>query len=72
MIRTRLILVLLIFLLSTAAKAGSTVENIRVWSENEKTRVVLDLSHSVDHNIFTLRGPDRLVIDLKDSRLAES
>jgi N-acetylmuramoyl-L-alanine amidase len=28
------------------------------------------LSRSVDHNIFTLRAPDRLVIDLKDSRLA--
>ena len=72
MIRTRLTLISLVFLLSTAAKAGSTVENIRVWSENEKTRVVLDLSHSVDHNIFTLREPDRLVIDLKDSRLAKS
>jgi N-acetylmuramoyl-L-alanine amidase len=59
-------------LLSSAANAGSTVENVRVWSENEKTRVVLDLSRSVDHNIFTLRGPDRLVIDLKDSRLADS
>jgi len=34
--------------------------------------VVLDLSRSVEHNIFTLRSPDRLVIDLKDSRLAES
>jgi N-acetylmuramoyl-L-alanine amidase len=33
---------------------------------------VLDLSRSVQHNIFTLRGPDRLVIDLKDSRLAKS
>jgi len=72
MIRTRLTLVPLILLLSTAAKAGSTVENVRIWSENDKTRVVLDLSRSVDHNIFTLRGPDRLVIDLKDSRLAES
>jgi len=72
MIRTRLTLVSLILLLSSAAKAGSTVENVRIWSENDKTRVVLDLSRSVDHNIFTLRGPDRLVIDLKDSRLAES
>jgi N-acetylmuramoyl-L-alanine amidase len=62
----------LVLLLSTAANAGSTVENVRIWSENEKTRVVLDLSRSVDHNIFTLRGPDRLVIDLKDSRLANS
>jgi len=72
MMRTRLTLIPLILLLSVAAKAGSTVENVRIWSENDKTRVVLDLSRSVDHNIFTLRGPDRLVIDLKDSRLAES
>ncbi len=72
MMRTRLTLISLILLLSTAANAGSTVENVRIWSENDKTRVVLDLSRSVDHNIFTLRGPDRLVIDLKDSRLAAS
>lgn len=59
-------------LFTTAVNAGSTVENVRIWSENEKTRVVLDLSRSVKHSIFTLRGPDRLVIDLKDSRLAQS
>jgi N-acetylmuramoyl-L-alanine amidase len=40
--------------------------------ESNKTRVVLDLSRSVQHSIFTLRGPDRLVIDLKDSRLAKA
>ena len=72
MIRVRLTLLTLILLLSSAANAGSTVENVRIWSENDKTRVVLDLSRSVDHNIFTLRSPDRLVIDLKDSRLAKS
>lgn len=72
MIPARLTFLALILLLSTAANAGSTVENVRIWSENDKTRVVLDLSRSVDHNIFTLRGPDRLVIDLKDSRLAKS
>jgi N-acetylmuramoyl-L-alanine amidase len=59
-------------LLTSLAWAGTTVENVRIWSENNKTRVVLDLSRSVEHNIFTLRGPDRLVIDLKDSRLAGS
>ena len=70
--RLRLVLIPLILLLSAAATAGTTVENVRVWSENDKTRIVLDLSQSVDHNIFTLRSPDRLVIDLKDSRLAAS
>ena len=72
MTRLRLTLISLLLLLSNAAIAGSTVENVRIWSESGKTRVVLDLSRSVDHNIFTLRGPDRIVIDLKDSRLAES
>jgi N-acetylmuramoyl-L-alanine amidase len=61
-----------LLLIASAAAAGTTVENIRIWSENNKTRVVLDLSRPVQHNIFTLRGPDRLVIDLKDSRLAKS
>ena len=71
MLRLRFTICLLL-LLSSAAFAGSTVENVRIWSENNKTRVVLDLSRSVQHSIFTLRGPDRLVIDLKDSRLAKS
>lgn len=70
--RLRMTLIIALVLLSTGVNAGSTVENVRIWSENDKTRVVLDLSRSVDHNIFTLRGPDRLVIDLKDSRLAKS
>ncbi|MCH8278487.1 MAG: N-acetylmuramoyl-L-alanine amidase, partial [Proteobacteria bacterium] len=60
----------MLLLLSAAANAGGAVKDIRIWSENGKTRVVLDLSQPVEHNIFTLRGPDRLVIDLKDSRLA--
>lgn len=72
MARLRLISCALLVLLSSAAFAGSTVENVRIWSENNKTRVVLDLSQSVQHSIFTLRGPDRLVIDLKDSRLART
>lgn len=72
MLRLRFISCLVLLLLSAAAFPGSTVENVRIWSENNKTRVVLDLSRSVQHSIFTLRGPDRLVIDLKDSRLANS
>lgn len=72
MVRARLTTCVLFLLLTSVAFAGTTVENVRIWSENSKTRVVLDLSRSVQHNIFTLRGPDRLVIDLKDSRLAKA
>lgn len=69
---SRLLISGVLILLCTAAQAASTVENVRIWSENGKTRVVLDLSRPAAHNIFTLRGPDRLVVDLKSSRLAES
>jgi N-acetylmuramoyl-L-alanine amidase len=62
----------LILLLATAVTQAATVENVRIWSENGKTRVVLDLSKPAEHKIFTLRGPDRLVVDLADSRLANS
>jgi len=67
-----LICVVLGLLMPLAAMAGTTVENVRIWDENDKTRVVLDLSQSVAHKIFTLRGPDRLVIDLQDGRLSQS
>lgn len=72
MARLRLLSCAALLLTASVAAAGTTVENVRIWSENNKTRVVLDLSHPVEHNIFTLRGPDRVVIDLKNSRLAKS
>ena len=62
----------LLILFCSAAQAATTVENIRIWAENGKTRVVLDLSSSSQHTIFTLRGPDRLVVDLKAGRLSKS
>ena len=67
---TRRLLLAFLTLLPSALAHAANVENIRVWSENGRTRVVLDLSAPAAHNIFTLRGPDRLVVDLKNSRLS--
>ena len=66
------ILIAIFALCSTAAQSATTVENIRIWAEGGKTRVVLDLSKPADHSIFTLRGPDRLVVDLEGGRLANA
>ncbi len=66
----RLFLITFLVLAQGAVQAGTVVENIRLWSEAGKTRVVLDLSQPARHTIFTLRGPDRLVVDLDNSRLA--
>ena len=72
MLRYPAFILSLCLLVPGAAFAETTVENVRIWAENDKTRVVLDLSESIPHNIFTLRGPDRLVIDLKRGRLAKT
>jgi N-acetylmuramoyl-L-alanine amidase len=69
---SRLLFCIWLILLCSAAQAATTVENIRIWAENGKTRVVLDLSRPSEHSIFTLRGPDRLVVDLKSGRLSKS
>jgi N-acetylmuramoyl-L-alanine amidase len=61
-----------LLLLCAAFAQAATVESIRVWAESGRTRVVLDLSGPVQHNIFTLRGPDRLVVDLEDSQLTDA
>jgi len=71
-LRACLIFVGLLLLPAAFVHADSTVENIRIWSEDGRTRLVMDLSRPASHSIFTLRGPDRLVIDLKDSRMADS
>lgn len=68
----RSILFVLLALASAVAAAEATVESVRLWADDGRTRVVLDLSRPAEHTIFTLRGPDRLVVDLKDARLANS
>jgi N-acetylmuramoyl-L-alanine amidase len=68
----RLILTACLLLPAFAAQSATTVENIRIWAESGKTRVVLDLSRSAEHSIFTLRSPDRLVVDLKDGQFAKA
>ena len=65
-------LALILAMAGLAAEAGTTVKNVRIWSEADRTRVVLDLSEPARHSIFTLRGPDRLVVDLKDGALSSS
>jgi len=54
---------------SLYAQAGTQVEGIRIWPAPDHTRLVLDTAGKVDHNMFALSNPARLVIDLKNTRL---
>lgn len=69
MTRTRLTTCLLLLSLAGAVVAGE-IENVRVWTGPDKTRVVLDLDRSVDYSVFSLDDPDRLVVDIDGSRMA--
>jgi len=69
MTRTGLTLCLLLLLLAGVVAAGE-VQNVRVWTGPDKTRVVLDLDRSIDYTLFSLDDPDRLVVDIDQSRMA--
>ncbi len=64
-------LALLSLLFSVAAQAGTVIEGLRMWPAPDNTRLVFDLSGRVEHTLFRLDGPDRLVIDIKDTRLGQ-
>lgn len=60
--------ILLLFLLTPVAYAQTvSVQGIRTWTAPDNTRVVFDISGPVDHSLFLLKNPDRLVIDLKNT-----
>ncbi|MBB3167243.1 N-acetylmuramoyl-L-alanine amidase [Simiduia aestuariiviva] len=49
--------------------AATTIDGARLWRAPDHTRLVFDLSGPVEHSIFTLSGPDRLVVDIKSVKL---
>jgi N-acetylmuramoyl-L-alanine amidase len=50
-----------------ASKAALT--GIRIsQADNDHTRIVFDLSKGIEHNIFALAEPHRIVVDLSDTR----
>jgi N-acetylmuramoyl-L-alanine amidase len=42
---------------------------VRLWTAPDNTRVVLDLTGPAEHQLITLTGPDRVVIDVRNARL---
>lgn len=63
---------LLMLLLVPQAQATQDIQNVRAWLAPDNTRLVFDLSGPVEHRLFTLSGPDRVVIDIDKARLQAS
>ncbi|HCO58881.1 MAG TPA: N-acetylmuramoyl-L-alanine amidase, partial [Porticoccaceae bacterium] len=51
---------------------AADVNGIRLWRAPDHTRVVFDLSGPVEHKIFQLENPARLVLDLSASQTSAS
>lgn len=67
----RITAALLLFAMTTSlCQAAATVKvtGVRMWPAPDKTRLVFDLSGPVQHNLFTLAHPDRIVVDFQHTQ----
>ncbi|MDH1632627.1 N-acetylmuramoyl-L-alanine amidase [Pseudomonas mosselii] len=60
---------LLLTAVTVDALAVTQVKSMRLWRAPDNTRLVFDLSGPVQHSVFTLTAPDRLVIDINGATL---
>jgi N-acetylmuramoyl-L-alanine amidase len=56
--------------LAATAATPTQVDDVRLWSGPEGTRLVLDLSAPAKFAVFAVENPDRIVIDLENAELA--
>ena len=59
---------LLAILFANAGVLAAEVAGVRLWTAPDHTRLVFDTTEPVAHKVFTLTGPDRLVIDIESAR----
>jgi len=60
---------LLWLLLPALAAADAQIHGVRMWNAPDHTRLVFDVSKQIQHHLFPLHKPDRLVIDFEKSEL---
>jgi len=66
----RIVVGLFVFLLVAALPAwAGYVTGVRIQENPDHVRLILDLSRPVEHKVFTMSQPDRVVVDLEQIRL---
>lgn len=65
-------LLLAALLVSGFVDATANIKGVRIWPSPDSTRIVLDLSESSKYTYFSLENPNRLVVDVQDSKLTTS
>ncbi|MCP5157194.1 MAG: N-acetylmuramoyl-L-alanine amidase [Ectothiorhodospiraceae bacterium] len=69
---TRVAGLLLLLLAVACAHAQVIVGGVRTWPAPDHTRVVIDIDGPVEHSVFVLHAPERVVVDLRRARLGGS
>ena len=68
-----LLLLLVLSIVDGVAWAVATrVEDVRLWSGPEGTRLVIETNTPVQYDVFTLDGPHRIVVDLASASLGRT
>jgi N-acetylmuramoyl-L-alanine amidase len=62
---TRLTFIVLLFWLPSAL-AEVAITSTRIWPAQDYTRLTLESKQPIRYNLFTLKNPERLVVDLED------
>jgi N-acetylmuramoyl-L-alanine amidase len=53
----------------TLSSVAADINSVRLWRAPDHTRLVFDLSGPVEHKLFSLQNPSRLVIDIEQTQL---
>ncbi len=65
-----LLLLIGLSVLQVPAMAGSSqINDVRLWTAPDHTRLVFDLDRTIEYKIFRLHKPERIVLDLHGVRL---
>ena len=65
------IITLLSILWISHAQAAIAVSAVRVWPAQDYTRITIESSKAIRYNQFTIKNPERLVIDLEQVEINE-
>ncbi|MBI3901782.1 MAG: N-acetylmuramoyl-L-alanine amidase [Nitrosomonadales bacterium] len=63
------LITLLLLLWLPQAQAAIAISSARVWPAQDYTRLTLESKQPIRYNLFTIKNPDRLVIDLEEIEL---
>lgn len=67
--RFAILLLALLTLPAVAMGASAKINDVRLWTAPDHTRLVFDLDRSVSYEVFRLGNPERIVIDMRNVTL---